>query len=34
MVSNLTELWEAAERMSGRAVDPLDSRFTAKTSRP
>jgi hypothetical protein len=28
MTADLAELWEAAERMSGRAVDPLDPRFT------
>ncbi len=28
IVANLTELWEAAERIGGRAVDPLDPRFT------
>jgi hypothetical protein len=28
MTADLAELWEAAERMSGRAVDPLDPLFT------
>ena len=27
LVADLAEVWSAAERMSGRAVDPLDPRF-------
>ncbi len=27
IVANLTELWEVAERICGRAVDPLDPLF-------
>lgn len=27
MVGDVTEVWAAAERMSGHAVDPLDLRF-------
>ncbi len=34
MVSTLTELWEAAERLGGRPIDPLDPRFTGETSAP
>ena len=28
MVADLAEVWAAAERMSGRRIDPLDPRFT------
>lgn len=28
MVPDLAQVWVAAERMTGRAVDPLDPRFT------
>jgi hypothetical protein len=27
LVADLAELWSAAERMSGRTIDPLDPRF-------
>lgn len=27
LVADLAEVWSAAERMSGRAIDPLDPRF-------
>jgi hypothetical protein len=27
IVADLAELWSAAERMSGRTIDPLDRRF-------
>ena len=30
IVNNLSELWEAAERITGRPVDPLDCRFVDK----
>jgi hypothetical protein len=30
LVADLAEIWTAAERMSGRAVDPLDPRFLGK----
>jgi hypothetical protein len=28
MVADLTEFWAAAERIGGKVIDPLDSRFT------
>ena len=28
LVADLTEVWTAAERMSGLKIDPLDTRFT------
>ena len=34
IVNNLSELWEAAERMIGRPVDPLDSRFVDEALAP
>ena len=30
LAGDLASLWEAAERMTGRAVDPLDERFTLR----
>lgn len=27
MVQDLSELWQAAERLTGRAIDPLDPRY-------
>lgn len=34
MVNSLGELWEAAERIAGRPVDPLDSRFVDEAPAP
>ena len=31
MVRDLTEVWAAAERLAGLAVDPLDARYTRST---
>jgi hypothetical protein len=28
MAADLAELWAAAERIGGKAIDPLDPRFT------
>jgi hypothetical protein len=34
MVNTLSELWEAAERIIGRPVDPLDPRFAGEAPTP
>jgi hypothetical protein len=34
MVHTLSELWEAAERIIGRPVDPLDPRFAGEAPAP
>jgi hypothetical protein len=30
MVGDVNEVWQAAERMSGHVIDPLDPRFLAE----
>ncbi|MBO6720016.1 MAG: hypothetical protein JJ913_18855 [Rhizobiaceae bacterium] len=32
MIGDATEVWAAAERMSGRTIDPLDPRFLGEPS--
>ncbi|HEY5205253.1 MAG TPA: hypothetical protein VIJ63_11735 [Roseiarcus sp.] len=34
VVNNLSELWEAAERIAGRPVDPLDPCFVGEAPAP
>jgi hypothetical protein len=34
MVNTLSELWEAAEHITGRPVDPLDPRFVGEAPTP
>ena len=34
MVNTLSDLWEAAERIVGRPVDPLDPRFVGEARTP
>jgi len=34
LVGDLGELWTQAERLAGRAIDPLDQRFAADEGQP
>jgi hypothetical protein len=34
IAADLTQLWAAAERLGGRAIDPLDPRFTGEAPEP
>jgi hypothetical protein len=34
IAADLTELWATAERFAGRAIDPLDARFTGEAPEP
>jgi hypothetical protein len=34
IAADLAQLWAAAERLGGRAIDPLDPRFTGEAAEP